>query len=334
MNLKENLKKAQESSTAEPAPVRPRYIIRDAAYALQPRPPINKVVENLLNAGSVSLFFGEPGSKKTSSILSLAVCVALGKPWVGFATQAVKVLVIDEENGENRIALRLAAAIRGELGDASTQIEFISLAGFKLDQPTDVQEIEKLVRERGIGLVIIDALAEIMDGDENSKQDVQPVLSAIRKIAETTLAAIILIHHSNRNGAYRGSSAIKGSIDLMVQVESDNGSNLVHFRTVKNRDGEALSWYAKATWTEDQFYLTRLDQKEEPKQRPASELYVLDFLQNNGPTDVETLKANAKGCSADAALAATYRLVKEKLVTRSNLGGKGVKAVYELVNPD
>lgn len=333
MNLKENLEKAHDEQEQK-AEAKPRFVVRNAAFALLPRPPLEWIVEKMLTAGSVSVFYGEPGSKKTYSLLSLAVCVGLGKPWLGFNTKQGKVLIIDEESGEDRLSLRLAAAIRGELGTEKTEIEYISLAGFKLDEPTDTLIVETLIHERGIRLVVIDALAEITDGDENSKQDTQPVLSAIRKIADRTKAAIVLVHHSNKTGSYRGSSAIKGSVDLMVQVESDNESSWIHFKSVKNRDGEALDWYATATWTESQFYLSELEKKEQPKQRPASERYVLEYIKNHGPTDIDTLKENAEECSPQAALAAAYRLAQQKLVTRVNKGGKGIKAVYDLVNQD
>ena len=69
---------------------KPRFIVRDAEYALQPQPPHEWIIEQLITEGSVNVFYGEPGSKKTYTLFSLAVCVALGRPWLGFSVESYK----------------------------------------------------------------------------------------------------------------------------------------------------------------------------------------------------------------------------------------------------
>jgi RecA-family ATPase len=312
-----------------------RFQIRDAGFVLQPQEPITQIVESLITEGSVSLFYGEPGAKKTYSILSLAVCVALEKPWLGFAVQQRKVLFIDEESGERRLALRMGAAIRGEFGDEKTPIEFISLAGFKLDDEEDPKHLQRIIEEQGAGLVIIDALCDVMNGDENSKQDVQPVFTTLRKIAERTKAAIIVIHHSNKAGGYRGSSAIKGALDLMVKVESEEGSQWISFKTEKARDYEPVSFTAVANWSANQFYLSQAEPKNENNRKlPASQEYVLAYLKaNDGEANLDDIEANADRCSPGAARQATFELTELGLIRRTNPGarGRGQVARYALV---
>src|SRR5687767_8856357 len=55
---------------------RPRFNLLSAAQALQPQPPIQWIVENLLAEASLNIFFGEPGCKKTWALIDMAVCVA------------------------------------------------------------------------------------------------------------------------------------------------------------------------------------------------------------------------------------------------------------------
>ena len=160
MSLAEELFTPEE--VEEPKP--PRYIVRDAAFVLQPHDPIEYVIEHLVHEKSVTMLYGEPGSKKTWILLSLAVNVALNKPWLGLQTKACRVLYIDEEAGEEWLIKRLAAAIRGELGDNSTNVEFVSLAGFRIDDKKDAEELEDLIHDRQAGLVIIDALSDVMGG--------------------------------------------------------------------------------------------------------------------------------------------------------------------------
>ncbi len=279
------------------------------------------------------MFYGEPGAKKTWALLSLAVCVALGKTWMGFAVKPRKVLIIDEESGDEWLTNRLEAAIQGELGDDSIPVEFVSLAGWKLDKKEDAAELEKLITEHQAGLVIIDALTDIMDGDENSKQDTQPIFTRLKKIASRTNAAIIIIHHSNKAGGYRGSSAIKGALDLLVKIESDEGSKWISFKSEKTRNIEATKFTAVAHWTDDQFFLELADVTEMLKPRNPGQRHVLEYLEKSGePASVKELMEHAEICSPDQARNAVYKLADEGLIRRTNAGGKNNEAIYDLVN--
>jgi hypothetical protein len=190
--------------------------------------------------------------------------------------------------------------------------------------------------------VIIDALADIMSGDENSKQDTQPVMNHLRKIAEDTDSAIILIHHSNKTGGYRGTSAIKGSLDLQVKVESENDSKFVNFITEKNRDGEPLKWAATAEWTEDRFSMSSAEKKEKSIRLTSGMRFVLRYLRDNGDKTVGDITDAAEGCSPGTAKNALYDLndpkksglpeAYTKRVDTGPSGGNGMKAIYGLTD--
>jgi len=321
---------ANDSRDSPEAPQRPRYIVRNAKYALQPQPPREAVVENLINRGDLVVAYGEAGSKKTYVfVCSVGVCVASGKDCMGFNTHKTKVLIIDEESGERRLSRRLAEAIRGELCDENIDLEYVSLANFKLDDPTDAVILQSLIEESGAGLVIIDALADIMDGDENSKQDTQPVFSALRKIADSTNAAIIVIHHSNKAGGYRGSSAIAGAVDLMIEVKSEDGNSFINFKTVKERDIERLNWAAEAVWTEDQFYLRAVPARVKTT-FSKSENYVIRYLEEHQSASMDDIMDHADTCSPQAARQAVYALTSRGKARRIDGGGRGSKAIYGL----
>ena len=313
-----------------------KYVIRDASFALAPHPPIKWIIDKLISTGSLSMFFGDPGTKKTFSMLSLAVCVALEKPWLDFETKGRNVLIVDEESGEHRLALRLGKAIRGELGDESMPIKFVSLGGFNLDNKEGESEFQSLIKTTDAGLVIIDALAEIMNGDENSKKDTHPVFASLRRIAEKTRAAIILIHHSNKNGGYRGSSAIKGALDQMIKIESKDDSNWIEFTTEKSRDSVAVNFVAEATWTENQFHLRRAEVKDKVKPLSRSQSYVIRYLTKKGASPLPDIMGAADSCSDNAAKQAVYALVFMGKVYRTNSDkkGPGVKAIYDLTKED
>jgi len=204
-------KNAGPDGSKPPEKKRPRYVIRDAAYALQPKTPVEYIIEPIVRPGTPVLLVGDAGKYKTFIVLSMGVCVAAGKKWLNFQTRHSRVLIVDEENGDDIMRDRLGDMLRGELADDTAAIEFVSMARFNLRDPKEAVLLQALIEKRNARMVIVDALMDLMPGaDENTVKDVLPVFMRLRKIADDTGAAIVIIHHSNRGGSYRGSSAIKG----------------------------------------------------------------------------------------------------------------------------
>lgn len=309
---------------------RSRYIIRDASYFLSDRPKVGYIVDNLVAEGSVNLWFGQWGSKKTWSAIDLAVCVASGKDWLGMAVKQNNVLIIDEESGDSRLADRIKLTLNGELADEKTPIKSVSLAQFNLlKQPSDSDELVALIAETSARLVIIDALADIMlGGDENAVKDTQPVFACLRKIAEVTNTAIIVIHHANKLGGYRGSSAIAGAIDTMLLIESKQDSDIITFKTEKMRDGKPMNFAGQANWTESGFYLTQSDATTKVFLSKAQQ-YALDYFTEKGDATLKQLTDFSNDLYANDTLKkAIQYLVNQKLLARKDDGGRRVEATY------
>ena len=312
-----------------------RFLLHKAAEALQPQPPIDWIVKPMFSTGTVSLVVGDPGSKKTYSILDLAVCLATGKTWLTFETKPASVLLIDEESGVRRINRRLGNVMRGHFADGTIPLQYTSLARFNFRPngsiiPEDLLALEEKIHETEAKFVVIDALADVMPGaDENSVKDVQPIFMGLRQVADNTESAIVLIHHSNKAGDYRGSSAILGALDLLLMVKSKPDSPNIDFEVKKNRDDKPSNFSAVAHFEGEQFWLTSSEYA--PKQKfNKAQNYVLKHLLNNGKSLVTDIQANADTCSVNSARKALYELVNSGLVRRVDGGKNGEKATYDL----
>ena len=307
------------------------------ADALAPMPPIQWVCEGLFSVASTSVVFGAPGSKKTWSLLDLAVCIALGQPWLSHTTTQGAVLIVDEESGPKRLLRRLGDVVRGHQADASLPIFATSLHGFNFFAPslgTGAKDLQDTILQTQARFVIMDALADIMiGGDENAVKDTQKVFHALRQVSEATGAALVLIHHANKVNGYRGSTAISGAIDLLLQVESKSSEPLVKFETVKCRDTEPSKFFGQCVWNATDFFMTEATTAANTngaRVYTKAEKHVLDLMgQTNDRATVKEIEERATVCAPRTAKDALYRLAKDGIL-KLIAGGNGMAATYEI----
>ena len=304
-----------------------------AREALKPQPPIPWIVDQLFSEGSLSIIFGEGGTYKTYSLLDCGVCVAMGKPWLGFEIVQRSVLFVDEESGTRRLNNRLAQVMRKHGADEGLQLGYTSLAQFNLRSIECIEYLDKLVRDLKIGLVIIDALADVMPGgDENSVKDVLPMFRDLRSLADNTKSAIVLIHHSNKAGGYRGSTSMKGAVDLMLELKVTEGNTFLSFTSEKARDVEQLSFFAKISFEDDQFSLTSTNKPPASKKLSETENRVLRFLAINGTSTTREITKGLGLRKSDSVRGATGSLSKPPwgYIIRTDSGGIGRMGSYYL----
>jgi len=204
--------------------------------------------EPLLPAVGVCSLTGDAGSYKTFTCLHLAGAIANGEKWLDyFQTKQGNVLYIDEENGISRLKKRLNLIFTPNV-EPPKNIFFAPFTGVNFVEPSWQKKVTDFIRNNGISFVVVDSFVDVLRGDENSVEAVQPVMHAIRTIANDAGCCFMLIHHNNKGGTYRGSSAFKGALDALLDLKravKDAGNNktpptyfdnLMEFDTVKARD--------------------------------------------------------------------------------------------------
>lgn len=333
----ETLKAQADQAQAEQTQPERLKIIPIGERAFDAPQPIEYLIEGLTPRESINVIVGDAGSGKTYAVLDMAVCVALGKQWLDHETRQATVLIVDEESGERRLTRRLHEVLNGHLvkREEAPQIFATCLQGFDARNLDDINALQIAILQTGAGLVIIDALMEVTPGaEENSVKDMLPALHNLRRVAECTNSAFWIIHHNNKNGGYRGTSAIKGKVDNMLMVEKPKGSKFMTFSAEKNRDVEERTFTALATWVSDppQFYLTATE-IERRQHLTDSERYVLKFLSANLEATADDVANSADVCAPETARRTLHRLVASKHAERTNAGtGRGNKATFQLTD--
>jgi len=233
-------------------------------HAYAPRPPLAYVVSGLLPIESLSIFYGVPGTFKTMLLQDMAVCVAAGSPWLPplpghggvtpRATRRAPVLWIDFDNGGRRTHERFGALARAQNVPVDTPLHYVSMPTPWLNafDPEAVDALIPRISELGAKLVILDNLGAVSGGaDENSIQMLR-VLHNLRRMAEGTGAAVVLIHHPRKGTGgrlgenLRGHSSIEAAVDLALLVERT--ADIVKVRTAKSRDADVPPFSAMFTW--------------------------------------------------------------------------------------
>jgi len=212
----------------------------DLPQDLNPPP---QIVENVLTAGGMSMFYGESNSGKSYLAIHLAICVSLGLPWLGRRTQKAAVLYIAAE-GAWSIRLRLAAYrkhFEREIGTFGLIPQCLSL----LDPSADVENLIELVKVRlaqmgePVALIVIDTVARVMGGgDENAAQDMARLVGAGDRIREETGAHLLYIHHAGKDASRgaRGHSSLRAALDTEIEVTADESTKTHTAKISKQRD--------------------------------------------------------------------------------------------------
>jgi hypothetical protein len=318
----------------KPEEVPPSLTVLTAAQALEPIAPVPAVIENLFARASLNALVSAPKNLKTFTTIDIAAAIATGREWLGLSTEHGAALIIDEENGGAVDRRRIGMTLRGWNAGAETPIYCASLPrlNFKLRPTCDL--LQAFITANGVVFVAIDSWIDVLavaGANENDSSETQAIAMNLRDIAEDTGAAMLLLHHENRAGSYRGSSSLPGVVDTMLRLKRDG--NLLTFHVEYTRQFEApADFSALANFTPEAFNLSPTETMADTPHYSKAQAFVLRYLDAHGSTEITEMCSHADTCSASQARNAVYSLAAMNLVRRVDGGGQGVKAVYALRN--
>jgi hypothetical protein len=324
----------------DPGPEKPpepeERVLRWAADAYQQPEPVRWLVTDLLPIPGVALLHAPGGKIKTYSMFDLSVSVAMGEPWLGFEVEQGTTLIIDEESGNERIKRRLHMTMQGHEASKDLPLAYITLGAFAFTLGgDDWRDLQATILATNAKLIIIDALVDVMlGGDENAVKDVQPVFHTLRRVAEATESCILLVHHDNKIGGYRGSSAMQGAVDVMIAVDKDDDCNHLNFFCEKSRDAELQRWGAIANFGEWTFNLSPAAFQGKGDKLDQVDLDILEYLGSKvgGAHVVDVISdLEATGEYTRSKIRNHVNLLRTNgYIERVNEGSKGTKAVVGL----
>lgn len=202
------------------------------------KPPHDWIIDGLQRPGEIEMDYSEAGGLKSILALYRALCVANGLPFFKLKTKKCPVVICDNENSIPLLASRLNRIITGmNLKRKKFSLNFLIRDG-QLDFGDFADNIREYVIANKVGLVIIDTARRFHSKDENSSQEMNDLYRILAGLVEGTTASLLLLHHTNKQNEYRGSTDLKGMLDVQVKIQKINGTTRFKFINEKNRWGE------------------------------------------------------------------------------------------------
>lgn len=200
------------------------------------------VVPDWIPDKTTTLFAGDGGIGKSVLAVQLLWACATGREWLGRSVKKCSVLYVSCEDDMDEIHFRLEKLHDNEpCATGLENLHIIDMVGepdaeiatFQHDKLnfTDVySKIDAYLQKHKIGLLVLDASADVFGGDEISKRQVRAFIRALNGLARKYACAIILIAHPSKSGmkdgtGYSGNVAWNGSVRARLYFEAVTPKN-------------------------------------------------------------------------------------------------------------
>jgi len=199
------------------------------------------LVRDLLEADSLAVVFGPPGSAKSFLALELAACVATGAPFHGRPVARPGLVIYMAGEGHAGLARRLKAWSIAQHVDLATAPLLVSEGPVGLCLEESVASVEVAIAEAVLSmgppaLLVFDTWSRNLSGDENSSLDSALGVAAVDRLRKTWSASALVVHHEGwTQGRARGSTVLRAAADLELRVER-GGDGLVRVEPTKVKD--------------------------------------------------------------------------------------------------
>lgn len=190
-------------------------------------PPPRYLLKPFIRERGLNLVYGKPASGKSFLVLDWGLRITTGTPWFDGSKPEPGPVIYTAAEGIAGLRKRI------EAWEAATDVKapdrFMVWPEAVNYYRGETEAIEAALTDLTDPpcLLIVDTLARSMaGGDENTAKDMGLVIEAAERVASRFGAALLAVHHTDKQGkAERGSSSLKGAVDVSIEVRLSRNSS-------------------------------------------------------------------------------------------------------------
>ena len=218
--------------------IKPFDVVSPTEWRDMPVVPVSWLVDGAVPRGTVCLFSGPGSAGKSYLALQLQIASATMNRWCGMYVRPCRSFGLYCEDPVNVIHGRSAAICRhyGVELDALDDMWIKAMDGEDATlweanrygsawQTTPLwSQVCEFTQDAGCELLIIDTVARVFGGNENSRQHVTAFIGELEKWARATNGAVLLNVHPSKSGdPYSGSTAWEATCRAHMHIKRPKG---------------------------------------------------------------------------------------------------------------
>ncbi|OYD90592.1 hypothetical protein CDG76_30680 [Nostoc sp. 'Peltigera membranacea cyanobiont' 210A] len=287
----------------------------------------------ILPQATTALVIADGGVGKTKFLYDLLHCIAEGKNWNGFPATADSRRVLIYQGDESKHDMLQALNKRGF--KPGTQVR--NKTGVRFGWNTDAMPtLYEDAAEFKPAIVMIDSLTFVNRYslyDENRTEYSRPVLE-LNKFAAETGITVVIVHHTNKNGGSRGTTAVRNAVSEVIKLEKDpnpSANPQEKILTIEKSRSRRFPTSYRLFFNEEDFSFSLLEEVGQELGSPdnSTKDRIIKFLQEHANKKFEaeevahyisTTSGNARRCLS--------QLARDGLVNLDERSLSGTKKLY------
>ena len=289
------------------------------------------IVPHMIPRVGRTFVYGKGGEYKSSVLFDLCIAVASGGQMLEqFPIQTFgPVMLLSTESSIYENQMRLLSHMRARnVNPQVVQLRY-GQSRLKIDKKEDYEELIRMIEEVRPVLLVLDPYISFLSGSENNASEVAVFTDGLDYIIEKYNLSVAVIHHANRGGELRGSTAVQGWCDAILKFDSDRDVKLpnfphpvriIHVKGEKQRNGREGLLFSAAPMHDEATGMITFGVYADAEGRGVVIAYlkqnIYHELRKNGGVMTKTEIVNHFNCSRDNVQVALEWLHRCGLISR------------------
>lgn len=191
-------------------------------HELRSLPERPYIIDPILKPGHYCLIYGGTGVAKTWFTLAMALGISRGESFIdywGYEGKARKVLYVAGEMEPEMFGERLQ-----KLSSLESKNFLLVRENLNLVDSADQERLLDTIAERGSQVVILDNLTTLAERGAY-ENGFGKLLALINRLKESGIA-VVLVHHENKAGEFKGTTKIKDVAEMSLHLVKASGKGI------------------------------------------------------------------------------------------------------------